>query len=70
MTFDEAFAQLEVTVREHGAAIEDLLARLRAGEISRERLCPSSVRSRKHSSESWRNSHVRPKAVPLLQLRH
>jgi hypothetical protein len=37
VTFDEALAQLEVTAREHGVAVEDLLARLRAGEISRER---------------------------------
>ena len=37
MTFDEALAQLEVTVREHGLSVEDLLARLRAGEISQER---------------------------------
>ena len=37
MTFDEALAQLEVTVREHRVAVEDLLARLRAGKMSRER---------------------------------
>jgi hypothetical protein len=37
MTFDEAVAQLEIAVREHGVALEDLLARLRTGEISRER---------------------------------
>ena len=37
MTFDEALAQLEGTVREHGVAVEDLLARLKTGEMSRER---------------------------------
>jgi hypothetical protein len=37
MTFDEAVAQLEIAVREHGVAVEDLLACLRTGEISRER---------------------------------
>jgi hypothetical protein len=37
MTFDEALVQLEIAVREHGVAVEDLLARLRTGEISRER---------------------------------
>jgi hypothetical protein len=37
MTFDEALVQLEIAVREHGVAVEDLLARLRTGEILRER---------------------------------
>jgi hypothetical protein len=37
MTFDDALAQLEMAVREHGGAVEALLARLRSGEISRER---------------------------------
>jgi hypothetical protein len=37
MTFDEAVAQLEIAVWEHGVAVESLLARLRTGEISRER---------------------------------
>jgi RNA polymerase-interacting CarD/CdnL/TRCF family regulator len=36
MTFDEAVAQLEIAVREHGVALEELLARLGTGEISRE----------------------------------
>ena len=37
MTFDEALAQLEIAVREHGTAVENLVARLRTGEISKER---------------------------------
>jgi hypothetical protein len=37
MTFDDAIAQLELAAREHGVALEDLLARLQTGEISRER---------------------------------
>jgi hypothetical protein len=37
MTFDDAVAQLEIAVREHGGAVEVLLARLRTDEISRER---------------------------------
>jgi hypothetical protein len=37
MTFDEALAQLEIAVREHGVAVEDLVARLRTGKISRAR---------------------------------
>jgi hypothetical protein len=37
MTFDDAIAQLEIAAREHGVALEDLLARLQTGEISRER---------------------------------
>ena len=36
MTFDEALAQLEMAMREHGAAVEDLLVRLRNGAISKE----------------------------------
>jgi hypothetical protein len=36
MTFDEAVGQLQIAVRQHGAALEDLLARLRAGLISKE----------------------------------
>jgi hypothetical protein len=36
MTFDEALVQLEIAVRQHGAALEDLLARLRTGAISKE----------------------------------
>jgi hypothetical protein len=35
MTFDEALAQIEVTV--HGAALEELVARFRSGAISKER---------------------------------
>jgi hypothetical protein len=37
MTFDDAVAQLEIAAREHGVALEGLLARLRTGEMSRER---------------------------------
>jgi hypothetical protein len=36
MTFDEAITQLEIAVREHGMALENLLARLRSGAISNE----------------------------------
>jgi hypothetical protein len=36
MTFDEALVQLEIAVRQHGAALEDLLMRFKAGAISRE----------------------------------
>jgi hypothetical protein len=36
MSFDEALAQLVIAVREHGAALEDLLVRLRSGAISKE----------------------------------
>ena len=35
MTFNEAITQLEVAAREHGLALENLLARLRAGAISK-----------------------------------
>jgi hypothetical protein len=34
MTFEEALAQIEVTVREHGATVEELVVRLRSGAIS------------------------------------
>ena len=37
MTFDDAIVQLEIAAREHGIALEGLLARLQTGEISRER---------------------------------
>jgi uncharacterized protein (DUF302 family) len=37
MTFDEAVGQLQIAVRQHGAALEDLLVRLRAGALSKER---------------------------------
>jgi hypothetical protein len=37
MTFEEALAQIEVAVREHGAALEELAARYRTGAISKER---------------------------------
>jgi hypothetical protein len=37
MTFDDAIVQLEIAAREHGVALEGLLARLQTGEISRER---------------------------------
>jgi hypothetical protein len=35
MTFNEALAQLEIAVRQHGAALEDLLVRLKVGTISK-----------------------------------
>jgi RNA polymerase-interacting CarD/CdnL/TRCF family regulator len=38
MTFDEAVERLEIAVREHGVVLEELLARLGTGEISREQL--------------------------------
>jgi hypothetical protein len=37
MTFEEALAQIEVAVREHGATVEELVVRLRSGAISQER---------------------------------
>jgi hypothetical protein len=56
MTFDEALAQLDIAVREHGAAIEELVARLRTSQISRESSsCLRSVHSSKRSKGSWRN---------------
>jgi hypothetical protein len=36
MTFDEAITQLETAAREHGVALENLVARLRSGAISNE----------------------------------
>jgi hypothetical protein len=36
MTFDEAVGQLQIAVRQHGAALEDLLGRLKVGSISNE----------------------------------
>ena len=36
LTFNEAITQLEIAAREHGLALENLLARLRAGAISKE----------------------------------
>jgi len=38
MTFNEAITQLEIAAREHRLALENLLARLRAGAISTEQL--------------------------------
>jgi hypothetical protein len=38
MTFDEAVGQLQIAVRRHGAALEDLLGRLKVGSISKEQL--------------------------------
>jgi hypothetical protein len=36
MTFDEAVGQLQIAVRQHGAALGDVLVRLSAGAISKE----------------------------------
>jgi hypothetical protein len=36
MTFEEALAQIEAAVREHGAALEELAQRFRSGAISKE----------------------------------
>ena len=36
MTFEAALAQIEVAVREHGAALEELAGRFRSGAISKE----------------------------------
>jgi hypothetical protein len=36
MTFDEALGQLVIAVRDHGAALEGLLERVRSGAISKE----------------------------------
>jgi hypothetical protein len=36
MTFDEALVRLEIAMRQHGAALENLLARLKVGAISNE----------------------------------
>jgi hypothetical protein len=36
LNFEEALAQLEIAVREHGVALENLLMRLRTGAISKE----------------------------------
>jgi hypothetical protein len=37
MTFEEALAQIEVAVRQHGAALEELAVRFRSGAISKAR---------------------------------
>jgi hypothetical protein len=47
MTFEEALAQIEVAVREHGATVEDLVARVRSGAISEERFVAEMVSLRK-----------------------
>jgi hypothetical protein len=47
MTFEEALAQIEVTVREHGATVEELVVRLRSGAISQERFVAEMVSLRK-----------------------
>jgi len=36
MSFEEALTQIEVAVREHGAALEELAARFRSGAIAKE----------------------------------
>ena len=36
MTFEEALAQIEAAVREHGAALEELAQRFRSGAIAKE----------------------------------
>jgi hypothetical protein len=36
MTFEEALAQIEAAVREHGAALEELAQRFRSGAITKE----------------------------------
>src|SRR5260370_29901927 len=43
MTFEEALAQIEVAVREHGATVEELVVRLRSGTISDERFVAEIV---------------------------
>jgi hypothetical protein len=43
MTFEEALAQIEVAVREHSAALEELAARFRSGAISKERFVAEMV---------------------------
>jgi hypothetical protein len=55
MTFEEALAQIEVTVREHGATVEELVVRLRSGAISEERVVAEWSRSARRSKGSWGN---------------
>ena len=55
MTFDEALAQLEMAMREHGAAVEDLLVRLRNGAISKSSSLRKSLHFTRRSKGMWRN---------------
>jgi hypothetical protein len=55
MTLEEALAQIEVAVREHGATAEELIVRLRSGVISKERFVAEIASSVRRSKESWRN---------------
>ena len=43
MTFEEAVAQIEAAVREHGATVEELVARVRGGAISEARFVAEMV---------------------------
>jgi hypothetical protein len=43
MTFEEAVAQIEAAVREHGATVEELVARVRSGAISEARFVAEMV---------------------------
>ena len=47
MTLEEALAQIEVAVREHGATAEQLIVRLRSGTISKERFVAEIASLRK-----------------------
>jgi len=43
MTFEEALAQIEAAVREHGAAVEELVLRVKSGAISEARFVAEMV---------------------------
>jgi hypothetical protein len=70
MTFEEALAQIEVTVREHGATVEELVVRLRSGAISEERFVAEMVSLRKAFERIMGELTWRPRAAPLLQWHH
>ena len=68
MTFEEAVAQIEAAVREHGATVEELVARVRSGAISEARFVAEMVSLRQAFEKVVGNSRRRPKAARLLQL--
>ena len=69
MTFEEALAQIEAAVREHGATVGNL-SRVSEAAPSRKRdLSRKWCRSARRSKRSWGSSRRRPRAAPLLQLR-
>jgi hypothetical protein len=64
MTFDEALAQLEIAARAgHGATVENLVARLRTGEISKERFV-SEIRAPGQPSHLTTAEVLAPRRLP------